>query len=207
MSSDAKNAPGGLLMAMMEPPSSMEEEFQDWYDNEHFPERAGAEGFATAQRLICVQGWPRYLALYDLTSLAVMDGPGYAAIARNRYSRWTQRIIPRMWGHYRAEAEQLYPGHGVLGANGSAARIVLWRFRNVPSDAGATVVEGVRASFAETAGVLQTRIFQARGTGDRDCIATIELAGSVAVPPPNPSAFGATLRHLDLANVYTPYWR
>ena len=100
----------GLLLAMMEPPPAMEEEFQDWYDTEHFPERATCEGFVTAQRLVCLQGFPRYLALYDLSDLSVMDGPGYAAIARNRYSRWTQRIIPRMWGHYRFEANQIYPG-------------------------------------------------------------------------------------------------
>ena len=34
----------GLLLAMMEPPPAMEEEFQDWYDTEHFPERATCEG-------------------------------------------------------------------------------------------------------------------------------------------------------------------
>jgi hypothetical protein len=30
----------GLRLAMMEPPPAVEEEFQDWYDTEHFPERA-----------------------------------------------------------------------------------------------------------------------------------------------------------------------
>ncbi len=88
----------GLMMAMMQPPPTMEEEFQDWYDTEHFPERANCEGFVTAQRMLCLDGFPRYLALYDLTNRAVLDGPGYGAIARNRYSQWTKRIIPRMWG-------------------------------------------------------------------------------------------------------------
>ena len=31
--------PKGLLVAMMEPPAGFEEEFQDWYDTEHGPER------------------------------------------------------------------------------------------------------------------------------------------------------------------------
>ena len=43
MSDDA-----GLMMAMMQPPATMEEEFQDWYDTEHFPERRDCEGFVTA---------------------------------------------------------------------------------------------------------------------------------------------------------------
>ena len=197
----------GLLLAMMEPPPAMEEEFQDWYDTEHFPERATCEGFVTAQRLVCLEGFPRYLALYDLSDLSVMDGPGYAAIARNRYSRWTQRIIPRMWGHYRFEANQIYPGNALLGAQGHPVRLALWRFRDVPQAAGDAVVSGVRASFAETDGVLQVRVFKARGEGNCDYIATAELAGPVAAPLPKAAAFGEALRDLDVTNVYTPYWR
>ena len=29
----------GLLLVMMEPPEEMEEEFNEWYDTEHIPER------------------------------------------------------------------------------------------------------------------------------------------------------------------------
>ena len=42
----------GLMMAMMQPPPTMEEEFQDWYDTEHFPERENCAGFDTAARYI-----------------------------------------------------------------------------------------------------------------------------------------------------------
>lgn len=199
--------PAGLMMAMMQPPPTMEEEFQDWYDTEHFPERASCEGFETAQRLICLDGFPRYLALYDLTSRAVLDGPGYGAIARNRYSLWTKRIIPRMWGHYRAEADQIYPGQARLGANGVPTRLALWRFSGVSETSVQTVVDGVRASFAETPGVQQIRVFEAKAAQTGDVIATIELAGPVPLPAPKVEVFGDTLRCLNLSNVYTPYWR
>jgi len=199
--------PAGLMMAMMQPPPTMEEEFQDWYDTEHFPERANCEGFVTAQRLLCLDGFPRYLALYDLSNRAVLDGPGYAAIARTRYSQWTKRIIPRMWGHYRAEADQIFPGQARLGANGVPTRLALWRFSGVAETSVQAVVDGVRASFAETPGVLQLRVFQAKAAETGDVIATIELAGPVAIPAPKPEAFGQTLRNLNLSNVYTPYWR
>jgi hypothetical protein len=199
--------PAGLLLAMMEPPPTMEEEFQDWYDTEHFPERAGCEGFVTAQRLLCLDGFPRYLALYDLSNRAVLDGPEYAAVARNRYSQWTKRIIPRMWGHYRAESDQIFPGQARLGANGVPTRLALWRFAGVPDTSVQAVVEGVRASFADTPGVLQLRVFQAQAAEAGTVIATIELAGPVAMPAPKPEAFGQTLRCLNLSNVYTPYWR
>jgi hypothetical protein len=197
----------GLMMAMMQPPPTMEEEFQDWYDTEHFPERAGCDGFVTATRMLCLDGFPRYLALYDLSSRAVLDGAGYAAIARNRYSQWTKRIIPRMWGHYRAEADQVYPGQARLGANGTPTRLALWRFSGVPESSVASIVDGVRASFADTPCVLQLRVFQARAAQAGDVIATIELAGPVPVSAPKPDAFGPALRHLNLTNVYMPYWR
>jgi hypothetical protein len=197
----------GLMMAMMEPPPAMEEEFQDWYDTEHFPERAGCEGFVTAQRLVCIEGFPRYLVLYDLASLAVMDGPGYAAIARNRYSLWTKRIIPRVWGHYRAEAEQIFPGTALLGAQGVPSRLVLWRFLNAPAMLGEKIIAGARATFAETANLLQLRVFQARTGNPADYIVTAELAGNVPAPIPHAGAFDGALRHLANVNVYTPYWR
>jgi hypothetical protein len=199
--------PAGLMMAMMQPPPTMEEEFQDWYDTEHFPERANCEGFVTAHRMLCLDGFPRYLALYDLSNRAVLNGPGYGAIARNRYSQWTKRIIPRMWGHYRAEADQIYPGQARLGANGTPTRLALWRFSGVAETSLQTIVDGVRASFAETPGVLQLRVFHGKAAQEGDVIATIELAGAIPVVAPKAEAFGPTLRHLNLTNLYMPYWR
>ncbi len=104
----------GLLLAMMEPPPAMEEEFQDWYDTEHFPERASCEGFLTAHRFVCIDGWPRYLALYDLADTDVLRGPAYARIAGERCSPWTRRIVSRVWGQYRADAAQVHPARHCL---------------------------------------------------------------------------------------------
>ena len=197
----------GLMMATMQPPPAMEEEFQDWYDTEHFPERQNCEGFVTARRFVCLEGFPRYLALYDLSHVSVMDGPAYAAIARNRYSQWTRRIIPRMAGHYRAEGEQIWPGTARMGDNGQATRVVLWRFGGVPAASADAVVAGVRACAKAQPHVLQARVFQARGSEPTDFIATFEMAGATAVPVADPAVLGGLLGHLNMVNVYTPYWR
>ncbi len=181
-----------------------------------FPNGEGLRYLALVRRLrswfpdaeiMAPTNFPRYLALYDLSSRAVLDGPGYGAIARNRYSQWTKRIIPRMWGHYRAEAEQIYPGEARLGANGTPTRLALWRFSGVTETSLQTIVEGVRASFAEAPGVLQLRVFQGKAAQEGDVIATIELAGATPVIAPQADAFGATLRQLNLTNLYMPYWR
>ena len=40
----------GLLLASMNFKNAAEDEFHDWYDTEHLPERQAVVGFLTAQR-------------------------------------------------------------------------------------------------------------------------------------------------------------
>lgn len=42
----------GFLLVTMEPPPAIEEEFNDWYDTEHVPERAFIRGFESAHRYV-----------------------------------------------------------------------------------------------------------------------------------------------------------
>ena len=166
---------------MMEPPPAMEEEFQDWYDTEHFPERATCEGFLTVHRFICIDGWPRYLALYDLADTDVLRGPAYARIAGERCSPWTHRIVSRVWGQYLADAAQVHSGTALFGDAGAAARIAVWRLRHAPIAAEPLILAGT------------------------DYIAIAELRGPQS--PGGVEAFGEAARHVDLLNVYVPYTR
>jgi hypothetical protein len=197
----------GLLLAMMEPPPSMEEEFQDWYDTEHFPERATCEGFLTASRFVCIDGWPRYLALYDLADTEVLRGPAYARIAVDRYSPWTHRIVPRVWGQYRADAVQIHPGSALLGDSGAASRVALWRFRIAPPAAEGPILHGLRALYAGRPETAQARLFRASQPDGTDYIAIVELRATYAGTDGAAAAFGDAARHLDLCNVYVPYVR
>jgi hypothetical protein len=196
----------GLLLAMMEPYALLEEEFQQWYDTEHFPDRAGIEGFEFATRAVCIDGWPRYIALYDLASIDVLRGPEYGKIAGDNYSQWTRRVVSRAWGHYRAEAVQLYPGCALFGANGSSSRIVLWRFRHAAVSDGATVVSGLRAIYEGQPETAQLRVFEANQGDTVDYIAVAELYSPWTPPPGAVGVLGSALRHLDMVNVYTPYY-
>jgi hypothetical protein len=65
----------GFLLAMMEPLPGFDSEFRAWYDTEHVPERMAIAGFESGQRLVCVAGWPRYVAIYDLAALDVLQKP------------------------------------------------------------------------------------------------------------------------------------
>jgi len=196
----------GLLLAMMEPPPAIEEEFQDWYDTEHFPERASCEGFLTASRFICIDGWPRYLALYDLADGDVLRSPAYARIAFERYSPWTHRIMSRVWGQYRADAVQVHPGDALLGDAGMAVRLVVWRFRHAPESAEAAIIEGMRTLYPDHPEIAQARLFRARQPDGSDYIAIVELrASSHGVV--SAALFSEAARYVDLVNTYVPYAR
>ena len=195
----------GLLLATMEPPANIEEEFQDWYDSEHFPERQNCAGFDTAHRMVCVEGWPRYIALYDLDNVDVLRGPGYAAIAVGRYSAWTHRIMTKVWGQYRAEGVQVFPGRALLGQNGPCARLVLWRFRRVSDASERALVDGLKRLYDERPETVQLRVFRVPGDDPADYLALVELRGTP--PAPDLALLGDAARHVDLVNVYVPYTR
>jgi hypothetical protein len=113
----------GYLLVTMEPPPALLEEFNDWYDLEHVPERLRVRGFESARRFVCLAGWPRYMAFYDLGSVDVIRSPGYKAIANENFSPWTKRMLSRVHGFYRSFGEQIVcePTAGV------AARMLLLR--------------------------------------------------------------------------------
>src|SRR5256885_2235033 len=64
----------GILIAAMDFSACPEDEFHDWYDLEHVPERLRVPGFLNAERWIDT-GNPKYVALYHLTSPYVVDTP------------------------------------------------------------------------------------------------------------------------------------
>jgi hypothetical protein len=90
-----------LLIVTMEPSPPLEEEFNDWYDTEHFPQRRTLPGFLSGSRWICLDGWPRYLALYVLESLNALATPEYHAVSDLNSTPWSQRILPRTIGRQR----------------------------------------------------------------------------------------------------------
>jgi len=81
---------GGLLLVAIDVDPRDEVELNRWYDDEHIAERMAIPGFLRARRFVAVEGAPKYLALYDVDSPAVLDsaayrhaaGPGATALTR-----------------------------------------------------------------------------------------------------------------------------
>ena len=101
----------GLLVAAFEFSKVAEDEFNDWYDSEHIPERERVPGFLTCERWIGAEEPRLSVATYDLSALAVLRSPDYLKIAYQNLSPWSKRVTGRATRLLRFEGEQIHPGH------------------------------------------------------------------------------------------------
>jgi hypothetical protein len=110
----------GLLLAVLDFKNTAADEFQDWYDTEHLPERARIPGFLTAQRWVSADGAPISVATYDLETVGVLAAPAYQAIGGQNLSPWSKRITAQCHRLLRFEGEQTLPGDQVAPADAGA---------------------------------------------------------------------------------------
>jgi hypothetical protein len=187
----------GMLIVTANPPAFMAEEFNAWYDLEHLPERLAVPGFRTGLRYVMLGMERRYLALYDLDDIAVLDTPAYLAVSADRATPWTKRIIDRC-RFQRFPAVQIHPGDR-LGV--PASRLVLLQFRNAGAADAPRIVEGARRAFPAKTG-LQVRVYAAETATGRDVFV---IADGHCQPEAgfDPEAFGALAP--ANASLYAPY--
>jgi hypothetical protein len=100
----------GLLLAGFDRSAVAADEFDDWYDTEHIPERGRVPGVVGCERWTGVDDPNISIATYDLEAPAVLQSPAYRAIAGANLSPWSKRITGKCRRICRFEAEQLTPG-------------------------------------------------------------------------------------------------
>jgi len=59
---------GGLCISAMEVDPAIEDEFNEWYNEEHMPLMDAVPGMLSARRFVATSGLPRYVAVYHLAS-------------------------------------------------------------------------------------------------------------------------------------------
>ena len=122
----------GILIAAMDFSDVAEDEFHDWYDTEHIPERLRVPGFLNAERWIGVQNPKVSLALYDLETVGVLHSPAYQAVGGANGTPWTKRVGARTKPIIRLEGEQLRPGDAA--APSGAANLLLIAMNVAPEE-------------------------------------------------------------------------
>lgn len=110
MSPDKKRM--GLLAGSVNFSNAAEDEFHDWLDTEHIPERERIPGVLKVVRWLGVENPKTSIVLYDLESLDVLKTPEYLAVSFNHFTPWSRRML---FGNKtrritRFACEQIWPG-------------------------------------------------------------------------------------------------
>ena len=169
----------GLLFASFDYSGAHQDEFHDWYDLEHIPERLRVPGFINAERWIGDENPKIAVATYDLDTPRVLYSPPYEAIGGANSSVWTRRVTAMCQRLMRFEGEQLVPGD-VAAPAGAGALLVA--SMNVDPAAEHEFNEWYDTEhlpqLAAVPGVLCARRFRASDTAsERKYLALYHLAG------------------------------
>lgn len=100
----------GILLVAFDFSTAHEDEFHDWYDLEHVPERQRVPGFGLCERWINVANPKQAVASYDLDNPAVLSSDAYKAIGGENLSVWSKRVSAMCTRLLRFDAEQILPG-------------------------------------------------------------------------------------------------
>ncbi len=99
MNTGTKNAAAtGILIVWTDIPAAIENDFNDWYNREHLPDRVGRmPGFLRGRRYVAAGGaanTPKYLTVYDLHNADVMLSDAHTALRKARPVR-DQIFVPQ----------------------------------------------------------------------------------------------------------------
>jgi len=102
----------GLLAGSVDFSNAAADEFHDWLDTEHIPERTRLPGVIGAVRWLGIANPCASLVLYDLESLDVLRTPEYLAVSFKHFSPWSVRLLNtgKTKRITRFACEQIWPG-------------------------------------------------------------------------------------------------
>mgnify|MGYP002636141367 CR=1 FL=1 len=72
---------------------AIEDSFNDWYVQEHIPERVSVPGMRRGRRYRAPEGMPRYMAIYEAATLDVLTS-GLYRWQLDHPTPWTQHVMP-----------------------------------------------------------------------------------------------------------------
>jgi hypothetical protein len=96
-----------MLFSQMEAPAELEAQFNDWYETEHIPVRLALPGFTRAVRYVEREATRKYLAIYEIGDVAVLQSPGYQAL-KTEPSERTAFMLKNVKGFTRFTCTETY---------------------------------------------------------------------------------------------------
>ncbi len=90
-----------LIFAGFDLPRDREADIIAWHSEEHLPERLALPGFRRGRRYRSSTAAPKYLVLYELEALSVMESPAYIERLNNP-TPWTSRSVSQFQNNFRS---------------------------------------------------------------------------------------------------------
>ena len=175
----------GILIAAMDFSNVAEDEFNDWYDTEHIPERQRVPGFLVCQRWIGADNPKQSVATYDLENLSVLQSPGYRAIGGENLSPWSKRVTGRVQRLVRFGGDQILPGDQASPENAGGLLLVgMSPATEVETAFNAWYDTEHIPALARVPGVLSARRFRAGNSSGPQYVALYHLASPEVVTGP-----------------------
>jgi hypothetical protein len=172
----------GVLIAAIDFSNVAEDEFNDWYDTEHIPERQRVPGFLTCQRWIGAENAKQSVATYDLEGVSVLQGPGYRAIGGQNLSPWSKRVTARTQRLLRFEGDQILPGDKAAPDNaGGLLLVAMTPALGVETAFNAWYDNEHVPALARVPGVLCARRFRNATAGSPKYVALYHLSGPAVI--------------------------
>ena len=98
-------------------------EYDAWHTHELVPERVAIAGMIAGRRYRAAErAQRRYFTLYDLASLAVLDGAPYAAVVAEP-TPWSRRMRPALTHFLRAPCARIAGAGRATGGSAASVRI------------------------------------------------------------------------------------
>jgi hypothetical protein len=148
----------GMLVVWTNVAPAGEADFDAWYTREHVADRVGVPGFRNGARYEAVRGDPRFLAVYETDTVAVLS----SAVYRERLDHptpWTQRVMPNFRDTVRATCRVVAnAGEGIGGMQRTC------RIDPIPGQADAlrTALTGdVPRRLGKLTGIVRVRVVEA----------------------------------------------
>ncbi len=84
----------GMLLTFTDVSARDERDYNEWYNREHIDDRVNLPGFHRGRRYAAVRGAPRYLAVYECDTVAILGTQNYLNTLDNQ-TPWSQRVMAR----------------------------------------------------------------------------------------------------------------
>jgi hypothetical protein len=154
--------PLGLLGGGFDSSRAAVDEFDDWYDTEHIPERIRIAGFINAVRWVGAADPRISLAIYDLESLDVLLTPEYRAVSPENFSPWSRRMLLRKCDRLcRFNCVQMGAGDRIAPEHGTGLFVCAFNAAvEVESDIERWLDRDHLPGWARTPGVVRARWFK-----------------------------------------------